>query len=184
MNVTEAIRARRSIRKFTGAEIPQEHLDAILEAAMLGPSARKMRPYEFAVVKDRALLKELSEACPRWYMAEGAACVIIVFARPDLEEGLGHEFWQQDCSAATEISCCRHWSWATAPVGAAYIPLQSALPPSGGYSAQAKIPSPFRSYPWACPQNTPRRADITKNRVLNTIDKIYIEHKQQRARTA
>ncbi len=102
MNVTEAIRARRSIRKFTGAEIPQEHLDAILEAAMLGPSARNMRPYEFAVVKDRALLKELSEACPRWYMAEGAACVIIVFARPDLEEGLGHEFWQQDCSAATE----------------------------------------------------------------------------------
>ena len=45
MNVTEAIRARRSIRKFTGAEIPQEHLDAILEAAMLGPSARNMRPY-------------------------------------------------------------------------------------------------------------------------------------------
>ena len=102
MNVTEAIRARRSIRKFTGAEIPQEHLDAILEAAMLGPSARNMRPYEFAVVQDRALLKELSEACPRWSMAEGAACVIIVFARPDLEEGLGHEFWQQDCSAATE----------------------------------------------------------------------------------
>ena len=36
MNVTEAIRNRRSIRKFReGAVIPQEDLDLILEAAMM-----------------------------------------------------------------------------------------------------------------------------------------------------
>lgn len=102
MNVTEAIRARRSIRKFTGAEIPQEHLDAILEAAMLGPSARNMRPYEFAVVKSKEKRAEIAEISPNFKMLADAACAVIVMGRPDLEEGLGHEFWQQDCSAATE----------------------------------------------------------------------------------
>ena len=51
MNVTEAIRNRRSIRKFQqGVQIPQEDLDLILEAAMMAPSARNTRPWEFVVV--------------------------------------------------------------------------------------------------------------------------------------
>lgn len=102
MNVTEAIRARRSIRKFTGAEIPQEHLDIILEAAMMCPSARNMRPYEFAVIKSNEIKDAIANISPNFKMILNASCAIAVCGRPDLEEGLGHEFWQQDCSAATE----------------------------------------------------------------------------------
>ena len=45
MNTLEAIKKRRSIRKYVkGAEIPAEDMRQILEAAMLAPSARNCRP--------------------------------------------------------------------------------------------------------------------------------------------
>ena len=102
MTVTEAIRARRSIRRYKDGEISDEHLKLILEAAMCCPSARNMRPYEFKVVKSAEKRRELSALSANFKMLATAACTGIVCGRPDLEEGMGHEFWQQDCSAATE----------------------------------------------------------------------------------
>ena len=102
MTVTEAIRARRSIRRYKDGEISDEHLKQILEAAMCCPSARNMRPYEFKVVKSAEKRRELSALSANFKMLATAACTVIVCGRPDLEEGMGHEFWQQDCSAATE----------------------------------------------------------------------------------
>ena len=62
MNVTEAIRNRRSIRKFQqGVQIPQEDLDLILEAAMMAPSARNTRPWEFVVVENREILEKFRD---------------------------------------------------------------------------------------------------------------------------
>ena len=46
MNTSEAIRSRRSVRKYVqGAQIPQEHYEMILEAAMMAPSACNRRPW-------------------------------------------------------------------------------------------------------------------------------------------
>lgn len=43
MNTSEAIRLRRSIRKYKKADIPDEHIKLILEAAMHAPSACNTR---------------------------------------------------------------------------------------------------------------------------------------------
>ena len=52
MNVSDAIRKRRSIRKYKkGFEIPEEHIKRILEAGMMAPSAKNTRPWEFVVLK-------------------------------------------------------------------------------------------------------------------------------------
>src|SRR5699024_7807166 len=65
MNVTEAIRKRRSIRKYQeGANIPQEDLDQILEAAMMAPSARNTRPWDFVVVENREVLNKFPDIQP------------------------------------------------------------------------------------------------------------------------
>ena len=102
MNVTEAIRARRSIRKYKKAEIPQEDIDKILEAAMMCPSARNMRPYAFVVVKSEEKRREIAAISPNFHMVSAAAAAIVVCGRLDIAAGLGHDFWLQDCSAATE----------------------------------------------------------------------------------
>ena len=45
MNYTDVIRERRSIRKYKPeADVPQEHIQMILEAAMMAPSACNTRP--------------------------------------------------------------------------------------------------------------------------------------------
>ena len=49
MNVQEAIAARRSIRKFKNQPIPEEALQAILEAAILAPSGHNRQPWRLVV---------------------------------------------------------------------------------------------------------------------------------------
>ena len=102
MNVTEAIRNRRSIRKFQqGVHIPQEDLDLILEAAMMAPSARNTRPWVFVVVENREILEKFRDIQPYTGMMKTASLAIVVCGRPELQEG-GNEFWPQDCGAAIE----------------------------------------------------------------------------------
>ena len=65
MDCTQAIRARRSIRKFKpGASIPRSDVEAMLEAAMMAPSARNLRPWEFFVVENPELKAQLRAAHP------------------------------------------------------------------------------------------------------------------------
>lgn len=60
MQTFEAIEKRRSIRKFTGKEIPAEIIEKILNAAILAPSAKNRQPWKFIVVtgKEKPLMLE------------------------------------------------------------------------------------------------------------------------------
>lgn len=44
MELMEAIRKRRAIRKFRSDPVPQEYIDQILEAARLAPSGVNSQP--------------------------------------------------------------------------------------------------------------------------------------------
>lgn len=103
MNVTEAIRARRSIRKYqAGAVIPREHLRLMLEAAMMAPSACNTRPWEFVVAQSDGMKQQLASLHPYARHLTGASAGIVVCARPDCQEGIARGFFPQDCGAAIE----------------------------------------------------------------------------------
>lgn len=107
MTVTEAIRKRRSIRKYKlGAVVTDEQIKLLLEAAMLAPSACNTRPWEFIVVKEREVLDKIRKVHPYTGMLETAALAIIVCALPKTQEnynnGLPHGYYPQDCGAATQ----------------------------------------------------------------------------------
>lgn len=51
MEVFEAIRNRRSVRKFTKQEIPQDSLRKILEAGIWAPSGNNAQPWWFVLVR-------------------------------------------------------------------------------------------------------------------------------------
>ena len=102
MDCTQAIRARRSIRRYQpGAPVPEEDVKLMLEAAMLAPSACNSRPWEFFVaegpVKDR-----LHAIHPYAGMLETASLAIVVCARPEDQSGKAAGFWPLDCGAAVE----------------------------------------------------------------------------------
>ena len=48
--VLDAIRARRSMRHYTGQPVDRVTIDAILDAATHAPSAHNRQPWRFAVV--------------------------------------------------------------------------------------------------------------------------------------
>ena len=104
MTVTEAIRKRRSIRKFKpGAVITDEQIKLMLEAAMLAPSACNSRPWEFIVIKDREILEKIRKAHPYTGMLETASLAIIMLALPEVQDKpIMTGYYPQDCGAATE----------------------------------------------------------------------------------
>ncbi len=55
-----ALQNRRSVRSYSGEPVPMEKLNMILEAGMLAPSSRAIRPYELIVVRDKQKLISLS----------------------------------------------------------------------------------------------------------------------------
>lgn len=100
MELFEALRTRRSIRKYTGEEIGETDLQDILECAMLAPSARNEQPWHFVVVKDQDTLNLASQTSPYTHMARDASVVIVVCG--DLDEDKASGMWVQDCAAATQ----------------------------------------------------------------------------------
>lgn len=57
----DLIKNRRSIRKFQKKEVEKTKIDTILKAALMSPSSRARRPWEFIAVTDRDLLVQLSQ---------------------------------------------------------------------------------------------------------------------------
>lgn len=103
MELSEVIRARRSIRKYQkGANVPRQNVEKILEAAMMAPSACNTRPWEFVVVEDESKKEELMAAHPYTQMLKTATLAIVVCGRPDLQEGRCGAFFPQDCGGAIE----------------------------------------------------------------------------------
>lgn len=83
MAVFEAIRNRRSIRKFKPDPIPEEQLNRVLEAARLAPSAGNRQPWRFVVVKDEDTRVKLAELADHQTFVGEAPVVIAVFGDPD-----------------------------------------------------------------------------------------------------
>ena len=67
MELFEAIRTRRSIRKYAPGDVSPEDLETILRAAMMAPSAGNAQPWRFVVVDDRALLDKIPSFSPYSY---------------------------------------------------------------------------------------------------------------------
>ena len=103
MDCTQAIRARRSIRKFKpGQAVPKADVEVMLEAAMMAPSACNSRPWEFFVVEDPGTRARLRAAHPFAAMLETAPLAVVVCGRPEDQEGKCAGYWPLDCGAAVE----------------------------------------------------------------------------------
>jgi len=96
-----AIENRRSIRKFQPDKpVGKDQLKQLLKAAMLAPSGRNTRPWEFIAVTNREILNEIARVLPYAKMCETAAAAIIVVGIP--QPGLPEGYFAQCCSAATQ----------------------------------------------------------------------------------
>ena len=107
MELFEAIRSRRSIRRFRDEDIPEEDLKKILEAAIWAPSAGNLQPWEFIVVKNEETKRRLAMAALGQMWMTTAPVIVVVCA--NLEKSAwrygtrGRELYAiQDTAAAIE----------------------------------------------------------------------------------
>ena len=56
----ELLVSRHSIRRYTDEPISAEDVKTILEAALLAPSSKSVRPWQFILVEDKATLEKLA----------------------------------------------------------------------------------------------------------------------------
>lgn len=98
------ILGRRSVREYMDQDIPQEEITRLLRAAMRAPSAVNQQPWEFVVLRDRSLMKQIIRFHPYAKMLEQAPCAIVVCGDKQRQPAhvAAYDFWVQDCSAATQ----------------------------------------------------------------------------------
>lgn len=84
MEVSEAIRKRRSVRAYKSKDIPEELLNKLLEAARLAPSASNKQGWKFVVVKDKEIKKALSIAASNQaFIADAGIVIAAVSLEPE-----------------------------------------------------------------------------------------------------
>ncbi|OGS20797.1 MAG: nitroreductase [Elusimicrobia bacterium RIFOXYA2_FULL_40_6] len=76
MKVMEAIKNRRSVRKYQNKPIEKEKMNLILEAARLAPSARNRQEWQFVVAQNKQTIEKLSVAANNQAFIAQAAAVI------------------------------------------------------------------------------------------------------------
>ena len=93
MDALEAIRKRRSVRKYTGDPIPRQDLETIVDAGRLAATGGNRQPWEFVVVTGREMIDQLKVAAQ--LMDKAGAIIAVVIDSST-------RWWVEDGSAAIE----------------------------------------------------------------------------------
>jgi nitroreductase len=67
-DLLKIIRARRSVRDYLPDEVPDDVIREMIRAGCHAPSAMNKQPWRFVVIKDRELMKKLSEKAREMWM--------------------------------------------------------------------------------------------------------------------
>lgn len=100
--VIENIMTRTSIRQFTSQPVSKDTLDLIVKAGMAAPSAVNAQPWAFVVISEREVLDSLNAHHPYANLKTATAAIVVCGDMNKAMDGIGREYWVQDCSAASE----------------------------------------------------------------------------------
>jgi len=110
MDVSEAIRTRRSIRKYKSKPVAKSKIKRILELTRLSPSAVNFQPWTFIVVTDSEMKQRLKLAYRgEWLFSAPViivACALLdkAWKRFDREE-----YWKVDVTIAMQTLVLAAW---------------------------------------------------------------------------
>ena len=157
MDTFDAIFSRRSVRQYTSKVVPDALVTELLKAAMAAPSAGNEQPWQFIVVRDRAILDAIPTFHPYSAMVKHASVAILVCGDLTLEKYKG--FWVQDCSAATENLLLAATAKGLGAVWTAVYPMEDRV---AGMRKLLNLPEhimPLSLVPIGYPASLPSAAD-------------------------
>lgn len=83
MDLYEAIKLRKSVRKYKRDPVPEESLKKILNAARMAPTAENFQPWKIIVVTDEDIKRKLVPACNNQRFVAEAPIVLVACGLPD-----------------------------------------------------------------------------------------------------
>lgn len=79
MDALEALKTRRSIRKYKPDPVPRKLLEEVLDCARLAATARNEQPWEFVVVGDAGMRGRIAELAEYGkFIATSPICVVVL----------------------------------------------------------------------------------------------------------
>jgi len=102
MEALECLRTRRSLRSFLPDTIAKETIEQIVDAGRLAPTARNVQPWEFVVVEDASMRKQLAGIMEYGkFIAQAPVCIVVLCqdCKYYLEDG---------CAATTNMLLAAH----------------------------------------------------------------------------
>ncbi|MBR4366963.1 MAG: nitroreductase family protein [Bacteroidaceae bacterium] len=96
MDFKDIVQKRRSIRKFTDEPLSSEQLQIILRAALMSPTSKSCRSWEFIVVDDKDMLYKMSRCkAAGAEFIENAPLAVVVLGNAENDD-----VWVEDASIA------------------------------------------------------------------------------------
>jgi len=90
LDVMEAIKTRRSIRKYKSVPVEDEKIMLCLEAARWAPSADNSQPWEFIIVRDAETRRRLADIHTWGRFMKESPVVVVFLADPQSSPGFYH----------------------------------------------------------------------------------------------
>ena len=96
-NFQDLLIKRRSIRRFKDELLQPEQTEMILKAALLSPTSKNSRSWQFIVVEEKEVLKKLADSKPQAsQFIANCALAVVVLGNP-----LVSDVWIEDASIAS-----------------------------------------------------------------------------------
>lgn len=108
MDFYEAVKVRKSVRKYSNKKVDKEVLDRILNATRIAPSGCNAQPWKFILVSDVDMKKKLAIASRGQKFITDADIIVIACGNPDLafpQQGGYMNAFPIDVAIAVEHLC-------------------------------------------------------------------------------
>lgn len=158
MELIEAIKGRRSIRKFTDQELSRELVQELLDTAVWAPSASNVQPWGFVVIEDKAYLKEVSDQAkkevlirmndvpqmeqyrsnlenPDFNIFYNAPALIVIYGKAD------HFHTDHDCAMVAQTLLLSAWEKG---LGGCWIGFAQGICGSAEFMEKHKVPAGYK----------------------------------------
>jgi nitroreductase len=113
MDIVEAMKTRRSIRKYKSQMVDEETIKKLFQVVRLAPSAHNAQPWKFIVVRDEEKKRKIAQYCGNQKFIHEAPVVIVACGIPD-ESSANVGNWISafviDVSIATTYLILAAWS--------------------------------------------------------------------------
>lgn len=157
-DVIRTILARQSVRAYTGQQVSDADLSAIVDCGLHAATALGKQPWHITVVKDRSVLNEISAACkeilaasddpkqremaqdPGFDNFRGAPMALIISGEN------GEPFAEVDCANATQNMAVAAWSLGIASCYIASFRTGMNGPKGPELNARLRLPNGYTPF--------------------------------------